>query len=272
MTIERENEFDRYLRLRWMRGDADRFMRPDAARFMRPDWERFVRPDWERFVRPEFLEHMRVEARARANAHDAQQEMSEAEWLDFQREIASLRADLAMLRQAVRAQKALHHSNFQPRVPAGNPDGGEWTREGGQRVQVAQRGNKLPGISAPGGAAGGHHYVPQGVYTKYPLSDEALRVFRTTTSGRLETQAIGSLRGHFWDGPNGAHKAYNDAVKELFDGYLAANSIQPERMTAEQARSFLRQIELSENPRIRDYNNMIKLLRMLRIFRGRGNE
>ena len=68
MTTDRENEFDRHLRLRWMCGDADPYMRPDASRLMRPDAERFMRPDWERFVRPEFLEHMRVEARARAKA------------------------------------------------------------------------------------------------------------------------------------------------------------------------------------------------------------
>jgi hypothetical protein len=71
MTTDRENEFDRHLRLRWMCGDADPYMRPDASRLMRPDAERFMRPDWERFVRPEFLEHMRVEARARAKAQTA---------------------------------------------------------------------------------------------------------------------------------------------------------------------------------------------------------
>jgi hypothetical protein len=44
MHIDRENEFDRYLRLRWTRGDADRYMQPDAERYMRPDRERYVRP------------------------------------------------------------------------------------------------------------------------------------------------------------------------------------------------------------------------------------
>jgi hypothetical protein len=97
-------------------------------------------------------------------------------------------------------------------------------------------------------------------------------VFDKAKSGRLETQAIGALKGHFWDGPEGAHKAYNDAVKQLFDQYLSVNNIRPQRMTTEQAWSFLKQIERSEDPRIRDYNATIKLLRMLRLFRGRGNE
>ena len=199
--------------------------------------------------------------------------MSEAERLDFQREIASISAELALLRLSVRAQKALHHSNFQPRVPAGNTDGGQFADGGGQRIQIAQRGgNKLPGISGAGGGRRGHHYMPKGVFKKYDLSDEALAVFDKTRSGLLETQAIGALRGHLWDGPKGLHKAYNDAVEELFEKHLSANNIKPQRMTGDQAWSFLRQIERSEDPRIRDYNATIKILRMLRVFRGRGNE
>ena len=63
MTTDREKEFERRLRLRWICGDADGERRPGAERFLRHDWERFVRPDWQRFVRPEFLERWRAEVR-----------------------------------------------------------------------------------------------------------------------------------------------------------------------------------------------------------------
>ena len=83
--------------------------------------------------------------------------VSEVEQPAFKREVASIRLDLALLRFAMAGRKALHHSNFQPRVPAGNPDGGQFAEGGGQRVQLAQRGrNRLPGISGSGGGHRGH--------------------------------------------------------------------------------------------------------------------
>jgi hypothetical protein len=147
----------------------------------------------------------RIQRRRRRRTAALVDRRSEADRLRFLAEVASLRFELAVLRLSTRANKALHHSNFQPRV-------------------------------------------------------------------LLETQAIGSLRGHQWDDPKGLHRAYNDAVDELFGKYLSTNNIAPQRMTADRAWSFLRQIERSEDPRILHSNATIKLLRMLRIFRGRGSE
>ncbi len=52
-------------------------------------------------------------------------------------QLAALRFQLAWARYAAE-QKALHHSNLQPRVAAGNLDGGQWT-EGGRGVGQFQR-------------------------------------------------------------------------------------------------------------------------------------
>ena len=64
---------------------------------------------------------------------------SEAELLEYRRELAKMRLDWELFKLSLKARKALHPSNFQPRVPAGNPDGGEWTTEGsaGALVRLA---------------------------------------------------------------------------------------------------------------------------------------
>ena len=64
----------------------------EAMRGMRPDAHRFIRPDWRRFVRPG------CEGEAPFDFYEC-----------FERK----------------------YSPDQPRVPAGNSDGGQWTSEGG---------------------------------------------------------------------------------------------------------------------------------------------
>ena len=135
MQIDQEDEFSRYLRLRWTRGDADRTMRPDAERYMRPDRERYVRPA---YLPPPYRKSAVSAGQADASARPLW-------WLDddevaqIRCELASLRLELALLRFAAGGRKALHHSNFQPRVPAGNPDGGQWTDGGGGVGQFGLR-------------------------------------------------------------------------------------------------------------------------------------
>jgi hypothetical protein len=120
---------------------AARFMRPDARRFIRPDAARYLRPDWERYFRPS------RESRKASEAPPSQddeliEQQSEADRLRFLAEVASLRFELAMLRLSMRANKALHHSNLQPRVPAGSADGGQWTLgSGGGGVGRDEGGN-----------------------------------------------------------------------------------------------------------------------------------
>ncbi len=75
-------------RARWLRPNAHLYMRPDAHRFARPDAQRFLRPDWKRYGQPGF--------------------------------------DPPFVHALLEGK-----ANFnpgQPRVPAGNPDGGQWTR------------------------------------------------------------------------------------------------------------------------------------------------
>jgi hypothetical protein len=122
-------------------------------------------------------------------------------------------------------------------------------------------------------SSGGHHEMPKGVYSKWNLSPETEKVFNQSTTGELPKGRVpidddSMLRGHYWDGSKGAHQKYNDAVKELSDSFMNERSITPETMTPDQARDLLKAIRESDEPRIRDYNRLIRMLRGFFRFRG----
>jgi len=68
--------------------------------------------------------------------------------------------------------------------------------------------------------------------------------------------------------------AHSKAVGELMDRFIQDNSIKAEQMTPDQARSVLKAIAESEDPRIRVYGEMLKRMRMFCRLRSgaRGNE
>jgi hypothetical protein len=226
-------------------------MQPDAARWMRPDAERWIRPDVARFLAPG--------------------------------------TDPATIFPALDRK----YSPNQPRVPAGDPDGGQWTNGGlssqwqialtgrdtqhddqpAAGVQLAQVGSSVRDIDGlPYYDNGGHHEMPKGVYTKWDLQPETERVFNRSTTGSLPAGRTvgtpeGSLRGHYWDGPEGAHAKYNNAVRDLSVRFMNENRITPESMTPDHARRLLTRIRESDVPEIRDYNSAIRMLR--RAFRWR---
>jgi hypothetical protein len=68
-------------------------------------------------------------------------------------------------------------------------------------------------------------------------------------------------KGRYWDGPEGAHRSYCAAVAELSDKFMGERKIIPERMTPDQARDLLKEIRESEDPRIRDFNRTMRMLR-----------
>jgi hypothetical protein len=71
----------------------------------------------------------------------------------------------------------------------------------------------------------------------------------------------GMAKGRYWDGPEGAHRSYCDAVAELSDNFMRQRNIVPEIMTADQARGLLKEIRESDDPRIRDFNRAMRMLR-----------
>jgi hypothetical protein len=77
---------------------------------------------------------------------------------------------------------------------------------------------------------------------------------------------------------NADHRVYNNAVKDEFKRFITENNIQPERMTPDQARSFLGEVLGSKDPRIQNFNMRIQMRELIqRLLRRppamfRGNE
>jgi hypothetical protein len=113
-----DDSYLRHQRQRWMRHDAHLWIRPDAARWVKPGFDPAdIYPTLAR----------KADA-AKAAAFDA-------EVAAGYRLLAVLREEVAELRAELKRRRELEakYSPSQPRVPAGNPRGGQWTdRSGGQ--------------------------------------------------------------------------------------------------------------------------------------------
>ena len=150
----------------------------------------------------------------------------------------------------------------QPRVPAGHPDGGQWTDDD----------DDLDDLDWTVDVAGdGHHWYARHFYRRYPFSPETRRVFRAGTSGPL-TSHLWSRRRNEWirhgRGYDRPHREYDRAVDELVKGYMRDRKISAQQMTPAQAREVIELIQKSTDPRIQTFVRNIKILR--RHFRMRG--
>ena len=116
----------RHHRQRWLRHDAHLWIRPDAARFFPPGTDPAV-------INPT------LPRKPDAAKADALEPELAAEVAKGYRLLAVLRAEVAELRADVKRRRELEakYSPSQPRVPAGNPDGGQWTDRGAGRGTVA---------------------------------------------------------------------------------------------------------------------------------------
>jgi hypothetical protein len=123
-----DSDWQREQRARWLRHDAHLWIRHDAARFVRPGFD-------PADVFPT-LARKRDEARRRAEAAQAVEDAAlAAEIEDWRRVQAAIQAELNEVNAEMARRRALaaKYSPTQPRIPAGNPRGGEWTdRSGGQ--------------------------------------------------------------------------------------------------------------------------------------------
>jgi hypothetical protein len=204
-------------------------------------------------------------------------EQCENEWIRLRRaEIASLRHELEDIARDLRkagrewpllVRSELRKAGFnpsEPRVPAGNPDGGQWTNDGGHSADDSRVLSDAPSTGwIPGAqyAADGHHWVPKGVYEKEALKPEVKRVFENAKSGPLADNSVNR-----W---NVEHRNYNDAVQEDFNAFLQRNKITSQQMTPDQARQFVDEVFTSADPRIRALKMKV-MHQMLRYFLLRG--
>ena len=123
--MSRESDlYDAHQRERWLRPDAHLWVRPDAARFFLPGTDLAD-------VIPALARERDIERAAEAKAIAREIE----ELLALRDELMQIKAELARRRLEDEAK----YSPSQPRVPAGNPRGGQWTdRSGGQGTVAGQ--------------------------------------------------------------------------------------------------------------------------------------
>ena len=157
-----------YVHPAWLEYQRQRFTRPDGDRYLRHDAHRYLFPDADPSLLPAHLREQRpsdgkyktakppllAEERA-AELRDEQTRLEAIRIIrDAQRELATLKHELALRRKA--------YNPNQPRVPRGNPDGGQWTR-------IAAAGPFLPRISIrfgrdfPGTTSGQLHRLGQAI-------------------------------------------------------------------------------------------------------------
>jgi hypothetical protein len=156
-------------------------------------------------------------------------------------------------------------------TPAGNPDVAQQMSGGGGGA------NGHPGIMSDAAsdndcipnaqyAAEGHHHNPRAIYGKMPLPEETRKVFDKATTGPLPFRR--------WHENDALHREYSKAVGELMERFMKEHNIKAEQMTPDQARSVLKAIADSDEPRIRVYGEMLKRMWMFYRLRSgaRGNE
>lgn len=107
----------------WLRHQQQRWLRPDAYRWIRPHAARNLPGSDVAAVHPALATHPDQRLHDRRIAEAIAQEQSVT---------AELRAELVSIEAAIVLRRAARdredkYSPDQPRVPAGNPDGGQWT-------------------------------------------------------------------------------------------------------------------------------------------------
>ena len=120
----------------------------------------------------------------------------------------------------------------QPRVPAGHPDGGQWTSQaGGGDVEpindprvISDETPDNHWIVGADYAAVGHHETPQQLFRKYRLRPETLAEFDKAVTGPLGLRTVDPitkkvLAKHAWDKD---HRAY---TTKLSANYLRCISM-----------------------------------------------
>ena len=200
-------------------------MPPINAAYLEHQLKRWMRPDAHHFVR--------------------------ADWRKFARPGSEDGHPFALYERKYRPD--------QPRVPAGSREGGQWTDEDETEHESGGLSNddddRIPTAAKPTAFSGkrghGHHYVASAEVRNRGISKEATEVFdRAKTGPLLDTNS---------NKYDTEHRAYNKAVGEALDLYLAEQKISPESMTADQAHEFVRRVLDSADVRIKHFNLSIHI-------------
>lgn len=288
MSID-QHAHEAHQRARFMRSDIARWLKPDAARFIRPDVVRFLRPGTHPAEVFPALDQKYSPNQRRVPAGQP----GGGRWTDGTGSTGG-GGDAAIgggppfagaegvsvvdwSGDAVLVDfESFDFDGEQPPLlieatdwgtsDLGNADIGV---DENAPMPVAWRGPQITdSTGAPYYNPGGHHEMPHQIFDSWDLSPETRRVFNGATTGSLDgyirTHPDGTPIGNYW---NKRHREYNSAVGELADRFFSENEITPGQMTPDHALELLQQIRESEDPRIRDFNGMLRTLRRLRMLR-----
>lgn len=114
----------------WIDPRAEEHLR---RRFTRPDGQRYLRHDAHRLDPPPAVQRKSYAARViEEREAEAKRAALHRELKAFYAEHLELRGQLAEVKYELAFQRIFRKYNSdQPRVPKGDPDGGQWTKEGG---------------------------------------------------------------------------------------------------------------------------------------------
>ncbi len=156
---------------RWIRHDWRMWIRPDIARWMKPGVDPAdVIPALARERAQREAKRAREEAARAAEdaAFAAQIEHERRALAALNEEVKELNADMARWRRRV-AEEEAKYSPIQPRVPAGNSRGGQWTDRGGGLT--SNRSGNANATQASRNENGSTASKPQGINDPRVISD-----------------------------------------------------------------------------------------------------
>jgi len=225
---------EEYLRRRFTRADAYRFAPPGTPEAKMPGW---IDPS---ATRVRLKEAQEEEARARAAAEQ------EA----FEREVLALRHDFAKLK--LEHELWLFDQKYSPsqlRVPAGNPDGGQWTSGGGVSGGMPANGSDGQVLSdeSPDPIRPGAQYAqnesrgrPIDLLEEQRLGGHAIEGHVGKSHefllNRAREYALSAERkGDFFDGIRVGSFSSLEAANRLVNGTIAQNPVKVERVASGQS-------------------------------------
>jgi hypothetical protein len=210
-------------RKRWMRANAHLHIRGDAYRFMPHGAPRYYGKDAVRYFWPE---HPSVQA---SQADEPQEILDHSDLsAEIAAEIKAIQYELAKIKFEIRYQRLMRrlkagYNPDQPRVPAGNPGGGQWTGEEGGTNDVADMSGD-PTLSLPGGVMSDADPDPIKPGAQYAQARTTLTTDPNALTGRSTiddtTKSLGQTLARVMDivglAPDLSPQLYGTAVHTAF--------------------------------------------------------
>ncbi len=184
-----EKTFAEHQRRRWMRPNAHLWIRPDAYRFMPRNAPRWYGKDAVRYFWPEPDQPNSVAEEVDPATEDSR----ELEIRATRDALLKLKSDLLLFRMEFKFRQLLRSRKYrpdQPRVPAGNPDGGQWTADTGSGGTTDRRviSDESPDPIKPGAQYAEGRRPPSG--PRGPLEPTPAQAARLTVAEAHARSAI----------------------------------------------------------------------------------